>query len=113
MNPNAIDLNHLYGEFDSFNMDWTDGVISSIFRRFSDEKSKNSYKWIIFDGPVYSEWIENLNTVLDDNRKLCLSSGEVLNLAEKTLIIFEVESLSYASPSTVLRMQSDIFNRIF
>lgn len=82
-------------------MEWTDGVVSSIFRRFSNEKAKNAYKWIIFDGPVYSEWIENLNTVLDDNRKLCLTSGEVLNLSENTLIVFEVENLSYASPSTV------------
>lgn len=101
MNPNAIDLKHLYGEFDPINMDWEDGIISSIFRRFSDEKEKKSFKWIVFDGPIYSEWIENLNTVLDDNRKLCLSSGEVLNLTENTLIVFEVESLSFASPSTV------------
>lgn len=82
-------------------MEWKDGVVSSIFRRFSDEKSMNSFKWLVFDGPIYSDWIENLNTVLDDNRKLCLSSGEVLNLADNTLIIFEVENLSFASPSTV------------
>lgn len=82
-------------------MEWKDGVISSIFRRYSDEKSKSIFKWVIFDGPVYAEWIDNLNTLLDDNRKLCLSSGEVLNLADNTLIVFEVDDLSYASPSTV------------
>lgn len=101
-------MKHLFGEFDPINMEWTDGVISSIFRRFSNEKAKNTYKWIIFDGPVYSEWIENLNTVLDDNRKLCLKSGEVLNLSENTLIIFEVENLNHASPSTVCIMQIEI-----
>lgn len=96
-------MKHLFGEHDPINMEWTDGVISSIFRRFSSEKAKNTYKWIIFDGPVPSEWIENLNTVLDDNRKLCLTSGEVLHLTDNTLVIFEVENLNHASPSTVCK----------
>lgn len=101
MNPRAVELTHLFGEFDPINMEWQDGVVSSIFRRFSDENGENLFKWIIFDGPIYSEFVENLNTVLDDNRKLCLSSGEVLNLTENTLVVFEVGNLNLASPSTV------------
>lgn len=101
VNPKAVNLKHLFGEFDPVNMEWLDGVISSIFRRFSDTNSSKTFKWIIFDGPISTEWIENLNTALDDSRKLCLSSGEVLNLTQSTLILFEVGDLKHASPSTV------------
>lgn len=92
----------MFGEFDPINLEWTDGVLSSIFREFSNEFTENVLKWLVFDGPIESQWIEHLNVVLDDNRKLCLTSGEVLNLSPNTSIIFEVNSLNEASPSTVI-----------
>ena len=50
-------------------------------------KSSGS-SWIILDGDIDPEWVESLNSVLDDNHLLTLPTGERINFPNGTVFIF-------------------------
>eukprot|EP00111_Clytia_hemisphaerica_P023720 TCONS_00069889-protein len=139
INPKALTLGELYGQFDANTAEWTDGILSYAIRNYAlqntekpsdkeehhgKEKSKEDllptedelkamqgdkqfgkslHQWIVFDGPVDTLWVENLNTVLDDTKLLCLSNGERISMLPSMKVIFEVDSLVHASPATISR----------
>jgi dynein heavy chain len=77
-------------------------LLSKFLREFS-QKEADENSWIVFDGPLDSLWVENMNTVLDDSITLCLSNGERIKLNKKIKLIFEVSDLTQTSPASVSR----------
>jgi len=102
LNPKSISMNELFGYTNLLTNEWTDGIVAKLVRDAVADKS-DAKKWVIFDGPVDAGWIENMNTVLDDNKMLCLPNGERIKLPATFTMMFEVQDLAIASPATVSR----------
>ncbi len=79
LNPKSITMGELYGEVNPISQEWRDGLASKIMREAALD-NKDDKTWVVFDGPVDALWIENMNTVLDDNMTLCLANGQRIKL---------------------------------
>jgi dynein heavy chain len=79
INPKAVNSNGLYGYINLLTNEWHDGIVAKLIRHATEESTLDN-QWIVFDGPVDTLWAENLNTVLDDNRMICLSNGQRIKI---------------------------------
>ncbi|KDD74558.1 AAA+ ATPase, partial [Helicosporidium sp. ATCC 50920] len=102
VNPKAVSRNELYGQVSPQTRDWQEGVVSSIFRDMAQSTS-HAHQWIVLDGDIDAEWIESMNTVMDDNRLLTLASNERIPLAPSMRLILEIDHMRHCSPATVTR----------
>ncbi|XP_027139394.1 dynein heavy chain 6, axonemal [Larimichthys crocea] len=102
LNPKSVTMGELYGEVNTLTLEWRDGLMAlSVRDAVSD--TTDDHKWVVCDGPVDALWIENMNTVLDDNKMLCLANSERIKLTSSIHMVFEVQDLAVASPATVSR----------
>ncbi|CAG5121595.1 unnamed protein product, partial [Candidula unifasciata] len=102
LNPKAITMEELYGGVDKQTMEWKDGLMGLTVRHAVQDTTED-HQWIVCDGPVDALWIENMNTVLDDNKMLCLANSERIKFTPYIHMLFEVQDLAVASPATVSR----------
>ena len=104
MNPKAVTSDELYGYIHPATREWKDGLLSNLFRDYAElSQTKHNSKWLVLDGIIDAEWIESMNTVMDDNKMLTLASNERIPLTSSMRMIFEISDLKNASPATVSR----------
>ena len=104
ISPKSIPRSQLLGYIDEETREWNDGILPLKSRAIARDEGTDGY-WIVLDGDIDPEWVEALNSVLDDNQVLTLPSGERIDFDRNRVnIIFEVTSLSLASPATISRL---------
>jgi dynein heavy chain len=87
--------------------EWKDGVIAVIMRDMNKcngkYKQSHKYKWVVLDGDIDPEWIETMNTVMDDNKVLTLVSQERIPLTPSMRLVLEISNMRNATPATASR----------
>jgi dynein heavy chain len=82
--------------------EWKDGLFSKLLRNNSESEDGRN-KWIILDGDLDANWIESMNSVMDDNKILTLANNERITVKPYMKLIYEIRDLKHATPATVSR----------
>eukprot|EP00756_Hemistasia_phaeocysticola_P021738 Hpha_TRINITY_DN15791_c11_g1::TRINITY_DN15791_c11_g1_i1::g.41603::m.41603/K10408/DNAH; dynein heavy chain, axonemal len=106
INPRSVHTSELFGHVDSLSKEWHDGLVSGVMRSLSEMPESTDgkeHRWLVFDGNVDTEWIESMNSVMDDNKVLTLANNDRIHMTPSMRFLFEVNSLQHATPATVSR----------
>ena len=103
MNPKAMHRDQLLGRMDMDTREWFDGVLTKAAKKVVREEP-TVRAWIYCDGDIDPEWVESLNSVLDDNKLLTMPNGVRIQFGGNVNFVFETHTLEFASPATVSRM---------
>ena len=103
MNPKAMERSKLLGWMDYDTREFRDGTLIAASRAVMREPLDTT-SWVVCDGDIDPEWIESLNSVLDDNHLLTMPNGERIRFNANVNFVFESHDLQFASPATVSRM---------
>ena len=99
LDPKAILTTDFYGYVNLATREWKDGIFSCLMREFANAPDTNS-KWILLDGDLDANWIESMNSVMDDNKLLTLASNERIVVKGHMKLIFKIRDLNLATPAT-------------
>jgi dynein heavy chain len=102
INPKSISTQEFYGFVNLSTREWKDGLMSFYMRELATHPTTDP-KWILLDGDLDANWIESMNSVMDDNRLLTLPSNERIRLLPHMKLIFEIRDLKFATPATATR----------
>jgi len=102
LNPKSISTQELYGFVNMQTREWKDGILSKTMRSLG-QIPDTLPKWIILDGDLDAQWVESMNSVMDDNKLLTLPSNERIPLKPHMRMLFEIRDLNFATPATVTR----------
>lgn len=75
MNPKSMPRSQLLGLMNNDTREFIEGVLTASAREVVKDSAEN-LNWIVCDGDIDPEWIESLNSVLDDNHLLTLPTGD-------------------------------------
>lgn len=101
INPKVVSTKDFYG-YNLPSKEWKDGLMSKLMRTYAEMPDSHA-KWILLDGDLDANWIESMNSVMDDNKILTLANNERIPLKGHMRLIFEIRDLKFASPATVSR----------
>jgi len=102
MNPKGMTIDEMFGTFGKGSHEWKEGIFTKQYREYANQKDDKK-KWILLDGPIDFMWVENLNSILDDNKKMSLPNGESIKMSDGMCILLETDHMRNVTPATVSR----------